>query len=243
MTYPMKCSHNTNISCSDCRLSSVCLPLGLTPAQMTQVDDLIQHRPLLQKQAYLYRAGDPFEYLHVIRSGCVKTVMGTASGEEKITGFYLAGDIVGIEGISEQRYHSSALALDTTSVCKIPFTQIESLATQVSDLQHHMFSIMSKEIVTDQHAMMIMNKKKADARIAAFLLSLSGRFQRQHISPFEWVLPMSRGELGNYLGLTIETVSRVLTKLQQDKVISIDKRALKIISISALQEIADLSIL
>ncbi|MGS2717018.1 fumarate/nitrate reduction transcriptional regulator Fnr [Eionea flava] len=237
----MTCSHNTNISCSDCRLSTVCLPLGLTPAQMVQVDDLIQHRPLLQKKSYLYHAGDAFEHLYVVRSGCVKTVMGTESGEEKITGFYLSGDIVGIEGISDQRYHSSAVALDTSSLCKIPFTEIEQLATTVHDLQRHMFTIMSKEIVTDQHAMMIMNKKKADARIAAFLLSLSGRFQRQHQSPFQWILPMSRGELGNYLGLTIETVSRVFTKLQKANIISINKRELEITSLKELQHIADLS--
>jgi len=236
----MKCSHSVNISCGDCRLSSICLPLGLTPAQMTQVDDLITHRPLLQKQSYLYHANDAFQCLYVVRAGCVKTVMTSESGEERITGFYLPGDIVGIEGISDQRHHGAAITLDTTSVCKIPFDQIESLAAQVSDLQRHMFSIMSREVVTDQHAMMIMNKKKADARVAAFLLSLSGRFQRQNFSPTRWSLPMSRGDIGNYLGLTIETVSRVFTKLQKNEVISINKRELQIEQADHLQHIADL---
>jgi CRP/FNR family transcriptional regulator len=207
-----------------------------------QVDDIIQHRPLLQKQDYLYRAGDGFECLYVVRSGCVKTVMNSESGEEKITGFYLPGDIVGIDGISEQAYHSSAIALNTSSICKVPFEQIELLASSVPDLQRHMFTIMSREVVTDQQAMVIMNKKKADARIAAFLLSLSSRFQRQKLSPFHWGLPMSRGELGNYLGLTIETVSRVLTKLNKKDIISVDKREISINNIVALQEIADLSV-
>lgn len=237
----MDCSHNTNISCNNCRLSSVCLPLGLTPKELTQVDDIVKHRPLLQKQDHLYRAGDKFECLYVVRSGCVKTIINSESGEEKITGFYLPGDIVGIDGISEQTYHSSAVALNTSSICKIPFEKIELLASTVPDLQRHMFAIMSREVVTDQQTMMIMNKKKADARIAAFLLSLSTRFQRQKLSPFHWTLPMSRGELGNYLGLTIETVSRVLTKLNKNDIISVDKRDVSINNILALQDVAELS--
>jgi CRP/FNR family transcriptional regulator, anaerobic regulatory protein len=237
----MNCSHNTNISCNNCRLSSLCLPLGLTPKELTQVDGIVKNRPLLQKQDYLYRAGDMFECLYIVRSGCVKTVMNSESGEEKITGFYLPGDIVGIDGISEQTYHSSAIALNTSSICKIPFEKIEQLTSTVPDLQKHMFAIMSREVVTDQQTMMIMNKKKAEARIAAFLLSLSSRFQRQKLSPFQWSLPMSRGELGNYLGLTIETVSRVLTKLNQREIISVDKREVAIQNVLALQEVADLA--
>jgi CRP/FNR family transcriptional regulator len=237
----MDCSHNINISCNNSRLASVCLPSGLTPSELVQVDEMIQHRPLLQKQDYLYRAGDAFACLYVVRSGCVKTVMNSESAEEKITGFYLPGDIVGIDGISEQTYHSSAIALNTSSICKIPFEQIELLASSVPDLQRHMFAIMSREVIADQQTIVIMNRKKADTRIAAFLLSLSSRFQRQKLSPFHWGLPMSRGELGNYLGLTIETVSRVLTKLHKKEIISVDKREIVLNDVLALQEIADIS--
>lgn len=240
MSQDPSCPHNKHISCNDCRLSSLCLPLGLTPSELAKVDDIIQQRPLLQKNEYLYHAHHPFDCIYVVRSGCIKTVINSESGEEKITGFYLPGDIIGVDGISDNKYHSSAIALDTTSLCKIPFEKIEMLASQVADLQRHIFTIMSREIVIDQQAMMIMNKKKADARIAAFLLSLSSRFQRQKLSPFHWSLPMSRGELGNYLGLTIETVSRVLTKLHQKEVITINKRDLIIQQIVELQTLADI---
>ncbi|MFT5420245.1 MAG: CRP/FNR family transcriptional regulator [Candidatus Endobugula sp.] len=240
MTTDTACPHNKVITCNDCRLSSLCLPLGFTQSELSEIDNIITQRPLLQKGDYLYRTHATFECIYVVRSGCIKTVMTTKLGEEKITGFYLPGDIVGIEGIGEDIYNNSAIALDTCSVCKIPFDHMESLAVKMPDLQRHIFKIMGREIVSDQHAMMILNKNKAEARIAGFLLSLSSRFQRQKLSSTQWALPMSRGDLGNYLGLTIESVSRVFTRLRKQGVIQINKREVIISNLAQLQILASI---
>ncbi len=240
MSTESACPHNPTISCNDCRLSSLCLPLGFTRSELTEIDEMIKQRPLLQKGDVLYRTSDLFEHIYVIRSGCIKTAILTPQGEEKITGFYLPGDIIGMDGIDNEHYSNSATALDTTSVCKIPFDQIEVLATQLPSLQRHMFTIMSREIVSDQQTMLILNKNKAEARICAFLISLSNRFQRQNLSATRWTLPMSRGDLANYLGLTIESVSRVFTKLRNLQVISIDKRDITINNIDHLQAAANM---
>jgi CRP/FNR family transcriptional regulator, anaerobic regulatory protein len=235
------CTHNITISCNDCRLSSLCLPLGFTQAQLSEVDSIIDQRPLLQKNDYLFRANDEFKSIYVVRSGCIKTVITSSKGEEKITGFYLPGDIVGIDGIAEDRYNNSAIALDTSSVCKIGFNQVELLAAKMPHLQHHLLKIMGREIITDQNTMLILNKNKADSRIAAFLLSLSSRLHRQKLSSTEWILPMSRGDLGNYLGLTIESVSRVFTRLHKQDILEIDKREVIIKDKKALQLLADVA--
>ena len=238
MTKTTTCPHNNTISCHDCRLSSLCLPIGLSRSQLTEVDSIIQQRPLLQKEQCLYHLHDTFSCIYAVRSGCIKTVITTENGDERVTGFYLPGDIVGIDGISEQRYSSSAIAIDTSSLCKIPFEHVEQLALQLPDLQRHMFKIMSREIVSDQNTLLILNKNKAESRMAAFLLSLSSRFQRQKMSSKQWTLPMSRGELGNYLGLTIETVSRVLTRMRKEDIISLHQRELTINNIQRLQHLA-----
>lgn len=224
MTSNHTCPHKKNATCDDCRLSSLCLPLGFSRAELKEVDNIILQRPLLQKNDFLYRANDVFEHIYVVRSGCIKTVFLTEQGENNITGFYFPGDVLGMDGIAENSYQNSAIAIDTASVCKIPFNQIETLATQLPHLQRHMFAIMSKEISSDQQAMLILNKNKADARIAAFLLSLSVRFERQRLSSSQWTLPMSRGDLANFLGLTIESASRVFTRLSNQGILTCNKR-------------------
>lgn len=240
MTTDTPCPHNKVISCNDCRLSSLCLPIGFTRSELAKVDHIITQRPVLQKGDYLYRTHAVFECIYVVRSGCIKTVMTTELGEEKITGFYLPGDIVGMEGIGDDIYNNSAIALDTASLCKIPFNRMEALAVKLPDLQRHIFKIMGREIVSDQHAMMILNKNKAETRIAAFLLSLSSRYQRQKLSSTQWALPMSRGDLGNYLGLTIESVSRVFTRLRKQGVIQVNKREVVIKNIAQLNILASI---
>ena len=144
-----------------------------------------------------------------------------------------------MEGISEHRYHNTAIAIDSRSLCQIPFDTIEQLASNIPELQRQLFKIMSREIVADQYTMLTLNKNRAEARMAAFLISLSSRYERQGLCSTRWTLPMSRSELGNYLGLTIETVSRVLTRLRKQGLIEIDKRDISIIDMDELKAVAN----
>lgn len=222
------CPHNSVIRCSDCRLAGLCLPEGLSPSQMEMINQLIDTRPVLDKGEYLYRLQQPFSAIYAVRSGCVKTVTLSPSGEENITGFYLPGDIIGLDGISGKKYNNSALAIETSSLCQISFDRIESLGNQLPDMMRHVVNIISREIVTDQHHMAVLSRNKAEEKLAAFLVSLSSRYQRQNLSSQEWIFPMSRGDIANYLGLTNESVSRAFKRLQDQNIIHINKRQITI---------------
>ena len=237
MTANVSCQSSA-ISCHQCRLASLCLPPSLNQQELSEVDFLIQQRPILDKDQILYRLNDAFGAIYAVRSGCVKTTILTEEGDEKITGFYLPGDIVGMEGISDKHYHNTAVAIDKTSLCQIPFDTIEQLASRIPELQRQLFKVMSREIVSDQYTMLTLNKNKAQARIAAFFMSLSSRYERQGLCSIRWSLPMSRSELGNYLGLTIETVSRVLTHLHKQQIIEVNKHEVSIIDANQLKAIA-----
>jgi CRP/FNR family transcriptional regulator, anaerobic regulatory protein len=216
-------------SCNECSLNPICLPLAVSLDELDELENIMRRGRPLKRGEHLFRASDPFESVFAVRSGAVKSYALSEEGEEQVTGFYLPGEIVGMDGISTAHHMSSAKALETASVCEIPFTKLEELSSKIPKLQHHFFSLMSREIQADRELHMLLSKKSADDRIASLLLSLSARQQRRGLSAQRIRLPMSRYDIANYLGLAVETVSRIFTRFQQQGMLAVEGREIEIL--------------
>lgn len=203
--------------------------MAVSSSQLDELEQIMERGRALKKGEHLYRTGDEFVAVHAVRTGAVKTYALSEDGTEQVTGFYLPGEILGMEGINEDRHHSSAKALDGATVCKIPFSSLEELSHRIPTLQHHILSLMSKELCADRAMHLLLGKKSADDRLAAFLLALSARHQRRGLSASRFRLPMSRYDIANYLGLAVETVSRIFTRFQQNGVLEVEGRELVIL--------------
>lgn len=234
---PLTCSHDFSANCSDCRLNSICLPFSLETRDIEELDRIIQRGRPVQKGGHLYRQGDDFSSVYAVRSGTLKAYRMTDDGREQVTGFYFPGEIVGMDGISQSRHASSARALETSAVCEIPFSSFEKLSASMPQLQRHFFQLMSREITEDQQLITLLSKSSADARIAALLLSISMRNARRRLSATQFRLSMSRVDIGNYLGLTVETVSRVFTRLQKSGIVDVSNREISILDETALRQL------
>jgi len=233
-----RCHHNPTVSCGDCRLNAICLPISLQIDDIDRVDEIIQRGRPLQKGDNLYRAGDKFQSVYAVRSGTLKAVTITNDGQEQVTGFYLPGEIIGMDGLAHNNHTNTASALETASVCEIPFSRLEELSLKIPTMQRHFFQLMSKEITSDQKLITMLSKNSADERVAALLLSISSRNHRRQLSATDFRLPMSRSDIGNYLGLTIETVSRVFGRLQKSGVLIVDKKDICIADMESLKLVA-----
>lgn len=232
------CSHGfIQASCSDCNLRGICLPIAMDLNDIDRLDNIIQRNRPLQGGEYVYRNGDPFTSIFAVRSGSIKTFLIDDDGIEQVTGFYLPGEVLGFDGISGNKHICNVVALETSSVCEIPFNRLEDLSRQVPILQRHFFQLMSKEIESNHQMMLTLSKKNAEGRISTLLLSLSRRYSRRNLSPNAMHLPMSRMDIGNFLGLTIETVSRTFSRLQKDGIISVDGREIVIKDHQAISDI------
>lgn len=227
--------------CLTCSLSALCLPLSLSLEDIDQLNSIIKRRQPLKKGEHLFRQGDSFDSVFAVRSGSLKNYIMTNDGEEQITNFYLPSELVGLDGINCESYPISAKALETTSVCEIPYTNLQELSDLLPDLRKQIFSCMSKELRDDKQMMLLLSKKNAEEKVATFLASLSARFKRRGYSPYTFRLSMSRNEIGNYLGLAVETVSRVFTRFQTAEVITVNGKEVHIINHPQLLEIADLN--
>lgn len=235
------CDHNQQASCGTCRLNTLCLPLSLHLDDVEQLNRIVQRGRPLQKGEHLYRANERFHSLYAIRSGTVKASTLDERGQEQITGFYLPGELVGLDGIAEGRYTNSVVALDTASVCEIPFQRMEELSLQIPSLQRNVFQLLSREITQDQQLITLLSKSSSEERVAALLLSFSKRNSRRKLSASEFRLPMSRTDIGNFLGLTIETISRVFGRLQQQEVLAVNKKEIRILDMAQLRRLANYS--
>jgi CRP/FNR family transcriptional regulator len=225
LVHHSSCTHGfVKASCSDCNLKGLCLPIAMDIPDIDRLDKIIQRSRPLQTGDHLYRTGDPFRSIYAVRSGSLKTYLVDEHGVEQITAFYLPGEVLGFDGIGTHAHLGTVVALETSSVCEIPFERLEELSLQISTLQHHMFQLMSRQIESDHQMMLTLAKKNAESRIATLLLSLSRRYARRNLSPNAMHLPMSRMDIGNFLGLTIETVSRTLSRLHKDGIISVSGR-------------------
>ena len=229
------CHSIPQTNCADCRLAGICLPISLAIEDIDKLENIIQRGRPTHKKEHVYHAGDEFSSVYAVHSGAVKTIKITEDGIEQITGFHLPGEIIGIDGLATNVHSNSAIALETSSICEIPFNRLEELSVKIPNLQRRFFQLMSKEIAEDQKLITMLSKNSAEERIAALLLSISVRNQQRGLSSKEFHLPMSRSDIGNYLGLTIETVSRIFTRLNKNGVIDLDKKHIKINDIDALK--------
>ncbi|MCG4454729.1 MULTISPECIES: fumarate/nitrate reduction transcriptional regulator Fnr [unclassified Pseudomonas] len=215
--------------CKDCSLATLCLPLSLNLEDMNSLDEIVKRGRPLKKGEFLFRQSDVFDSVFAVRSGALKTFSLSDSGEEQITGFHLPSELVGLSGMDTETYPVSAQALETTSVCEIPFERLDELSILLPQLRRQLMRVMSREIRDDQQMMLLLSKKTADERIATFLVNLSARFRARGFSPNQFRLAMSRNEIGNYLGLAVETVSRVFTRFQQNQLLEAEGKSVHIL--------------
>jgi CRP/FNR family transcriptional regulator len=225
-------------SCAGCSLHQLCLPMGLGNADMDRLDQIIGRGQRIQRDQHLYRMGDPFKNLYAIRFGHFKTCHISNNGEEQITGFQMAGELLGMDAISSDHHHCDAIALEDSEVCEIPFTRLEELFSHIPTLLHHFHRIMSQEITRDQNVMLLLGNMRAEQRFAAFLVNLSSRYLARGYSSTDFQFRMSREDIGNYLGLTIESISRLLSSFRIKGWISVDKREIQILDLPKLKAIA-----
>jgi CRP/FNR family transcriptional regulator, anaerobic regulatory protein len=223
----LRTSHQAH--CRDCSLASLCLPLSLNMEDMDALDDIVKRGRPLKKGEFLFRQGDTFASVFAVRSGALKTFNLSDGGEEQITGFHLPSELVGLSGMDTESHPVSAQALETTTICEIPFEHLDELSVQLPQLRRQLMRVMSREIRDDQQMMRLLSKKTADERIATFLVNLSARFRARGFSAQQFRLAMSRNEIANYLGLAVETVSRVFTRFQQNKLLEADGKEVHIL--------------
>jgi len=206
---------------------------------MRALEATVKSHRKLSKGEYLYRVGDPFHSLFAIRSGSTKNCEITADGSVQITGFHLAGELLGMDAISSEQHPCDVVALETTEICELPFDKLEALANEVPGLQHQLWRLMSREIADEEIQLVMLGRMKAEERLATFLLSFSRRLQKLGNSSSVLRLPMSRQDLGDYLGLALETVSRLFSRFQEEKLITVQGRNIKLLDVGRLKTITD----
>lgn len=234
---PISSHVKSTVACSSCCLKSVCLPSELGRVDLDRFIEISAAKRKVARGMSIYHNGDTFDSLYAVHSGAFKTVGVSRDGEEKITGFHFAGELMGLEAIDNGRHGYGAVALEDSEVCIIPFAQLEKMATAVPALQHRLLQILSSDITRDQGLMLMLGGMTAEQRLAAFLLSLSRRHQRLGFSATHFVLRMTREEMGNYLGLTIETVSRLMSRFQREGLIALRQRDIELKEAARLREI------
>jgi CRP/FNR family transcriptional regulator len=221
--------------CSTCHLRDLCLPCGLTGSETECLDGLRFGRRRVEAGQTLYREGDRFQFMYAVRSGTFKSSLTLADGREQVSGFHMAGELMGLDGIANGTHASSATALEDTEVCSIPYTHLNELAAQSSALQGIVGRLMSREIVREHSLMMLLGSMNAEERLAAFLLNLSQRLKARGWSASEFHLRMSRAEIGSYLGMKLETVSRTFSAFVQQRLLEVDKRHVRILDLDSLR--------
>jgi CRP/FNR family transcriptional regulator, anaerobic regulatory protein len=227
------------VACSSCNLRELCLPMGLNAGEMVKLDHVISTRKRIKRGATLFNVGDKFTSLYAVRSGFFKTCVTTADGRDQVTGFQMTGEILGMDGIVSDHHSCDAIALEDAEVCVMPFDQVEELSREFTTLQHHVHKIMSREIVRDHGVMLLLGSMRADERLAAFLLNLVQRLHARGFSQSEFVLRMTREEIGSYLGMKLETVSRTFSKFVEDGIIDVKQRYVHIKDTEALKMIVN----
>lgn len=225
-------------SCAYCSLHPLCLPVGIGPQELQQLDAIVRRRRPVARGERLYRPGDPLTAVYVARDGAFKTVSISEDGEEQVIGFHLAGELIGLDALGEGAHRCEAVALTAANVCEVPFDQLASIAAQLPPLHHQLLRVIGRSAERDQAHLGILVRRQASSRIALFLHSLSERYRNIGQSPTQFKLPMSREDIARYLGLALETVSRGFTKLQDDGVIESVGRRIDIRDPTALGRLA-----
>jgi CRP/FNR family transcriptional regulator len=213
--------------------------MGLTMEDVERLDDIVKRTRPLHRGDFLFRNGDRFRSLYVVKTGSLKTFAPSAEGGEQVLGFHLPGEIVGLDAIDKEAHACSAKVLETSAICEIPFSRLEELTASIPSLQHQMFRLLSKEIGYDTDMLLLLGKKSAEERLGAFLLSMSQRLAKRGLSPTDFYLSMSRHEIGNYLGLAVETVSRLFTRFQEDRLMRVDRKHIELFDLDGLESLVN----
>ncbi|MFV3307873.1 fumarate/nitrate reduction transcriptional regulator Fnr [Pseudomonas sp. NY15181] len=221
------------VNCHACSLSRLCLPASLTDGEVAELDRIVRRNRPLHKGEYLFRAGEPMRQVFALRSGALKTYLLEASGDQQVTGFVLPGELIGLDAIGAAEFRGFAVALETSMVCAIDLQQLEDLSGRIPGLRHQLLHILSQGI-HGEHEHIRCNRERAEQRLAQFLLSLSARYQQRGLRQDQFMLPMTRGDIGNYLDLTLETISRLFTRFVQDGLIECHGREVHLLSRSEL---------
>jgi CRP/FNR family transcriptional regulator, anaerobic regulatory protein len=227
------------VACSSCNLKELCMPLGLTPDELDRVDEVVAARRKVKRGTTLFRTGEKFTSLFAIRTGFFKTSVVSEDGKDQVTGFQMAGEIIGLDGIVNDHHTCDAVALEDAEVCVMPFDRVEELSREVVSLQRHVHKIMSREIVREHGVMLLLGSMRAEERLAAFLLNLVQRLNARGFSKTELVLRMTREEIGSYLGLKLETVSRTFSKFVDDGIVEVKQRHIRIVNADMLKDIVN----
>jgi CRP/FNR family transcriptional regulator, anaerobic regulatory protein len=224
--------------CNTCRLRDLCMPMGLSSQQMSLIDRMVSTRVKVARGQALFRAGSSFKSLYVVRTGFFKTTVSKADGREQVSGFYMGGELMGLDGIGQEKYVCTAVALEDSDVCVLHMEELNTLSHTIPELQWHVQKIMSREIVRDHDLFFLLGSMRAEGRIASFLINLLARLHARGQAGDAMHLRMTREDIGSYLGLTLETVSRTLSKLVRNGVISLQLKEVRILDLPALHQLS-----
>ncbi len=232
----MSKSPELSIHCQSCSFSHLCLPVSLNKSELESLDDIIERKRPLHKHDKLVSAGDKFRSLFAVRSGSFKSYVSDKDGVEQITGFHFPGDIVGFDGLGDEIHQSFTQALETAMVCELPYDTLEVVSNTYPKLRQQIMRFMSSEIKHDHELMMLLSKRSAEERLLYFIGDLSQRFDERGFSAKQFNLSMTRNEIGNYLGLTVETISRLLTRFQKEKLILVEGKLITILDFDGIKQ-------
>ncbi len=231
--------NSTQVTCPNCKLSELCLPYGLQKSEVAELASIVKNKRPLQADELLYWQGSACKSLYAIKSGSFRSFITDADGMEQTIGFYLPGELMGLDSLQHGRFTCSTIALETASVCELPLTNLNELCIQIPSLQTQMMRILGKEIASDHDKIILLGHRSAKERMATFLLMLSHRYTALGFSSTQFNLTMSRHHIANFLGLTIETVSRQLAYLSQQGVITVKQRGIQINNLGLLNTIVN----
>ncbi|MGN6529970.1 MAG: fumarate/nitrate reduction transcriptional regulator Fnr [Burkholderiaceae bacterium] len=226
-----------NVACSSCGLRELCLPVGFDDDEMARLDALVSMRRGVRRGETLFRRGDAFSSLYAVRAGFFKTCTTTEDGRDQVTGFQMAGELLGLDGFDDETHRCDAVALEDSQVCVIPYAALEQLSLELPALQRQLHRVMSREIVREHGVMLLLGGMRAEERVAAFLVNLARRLEARGFSPSSFVLRMTRQEIGTYLGLQLETVSRCFSRFDEEGILEVKQRNIRIVDTAALQRL------
>jgi CRP/FNR family transcriptional regulator len=229
--------NNIKVACQNCSLASLCLPMGLSADDVERLEAIIKRSRPLRRGDHLFESEGSFRSLFAVKTGSIKTYTLGPDGTEQVLGFHLPGDLVGLDAIQDEQHKCSARVLETSTVCELPFNRLEELASHIPSLQHQLFRLLSREISHESDMQALLGRSPADERLASFLIGLSERYRRRGFSPREFILSMSRQEIGSYLGLALETVSRLFTRFQDDGILRVERKHIEILDMDRLKAI------
>jgi len=225
------------VSCASCNLRELCLPGALCVEDLQRVENIVYARRRVKRGETLYNAGAEFNAIYAIRSGFLKSSVLDGEGREQVTGFFMGGELCGLDGLGAGAYNGTAVALEDSEVCVLPYALIEQMAREVPALQRHLHSVLAREIVRDHGVMLLLGSMRAEERLATFLINLSKRFVRRGYSASDFHLRMTREELGSYLGLKLETVSRLFSQFQAERLIDVQQKHVRILDTTGLERV------